>query len=116
MALPNRRVIGQIDKHIQRLGGGVKLGEMEWPVNKIQFPSSGLSKGNGSNMIRVIVVPSTEKLSREWHSVKKDRGREIVFLNLLSLLLRHEPSIWNITFGKSHLHGHRKLSIRRLTK
>jgi hypothetical protein len=106
MALPNRRVIGQIDKHIQRLGGGVKLGEMEWPVNKIQFPSSGLSKGNGSNMIRVIVVPSTEKLSREWHSVKKDRGREIVFSEpsepSVETRTEHlEHNLWKITLAWS---------------
>lgn len=106
MALPNRRVIGQIDKHIQRLGGGVKLGDMEWPVNKIQFPSSGLSKGNSSNMIRVIVVPSTEKLSREWHSVKKDQGREIVFSEpskpSVETRTDHlEHNLWKITLAWS---------------
>lgn len=106
MALPNKRVIDQINRHIQRLRGGIRLEEKEWPVNKIQFPSSVLSKRNCSKMIRVIVVPSTEKLSREWHSVKKDRGREIVFSEpsepSVETRTEHlEHNLWKITLAWS---------------
>jgi hypothetical protein len=68
MSLSKKKVLRQIESHISRLKGGVKLGTLIWPPNHISF----------SSKLRIIVVPSTWKLSREWHNVKTDRGRKIV--------------------------------------
>ena len=68
MAVSKKKVLEQIDRHISRLEGGVKLGEEIWGGNHVNF----------SNKLRIIVVPSVWKLSREWRSVKSGRGRKIV--------------------------------------
>jgi hypothetical protein len=79
MALPNKRITNQINRHIQRLQGGIRLEEREWSREKIWVPFFGGSRKIDSKLIRIIVVPSTEKLSREWHSIEKGQRREIVF-------------------------------------
>ena len=68
MRLSKKKILGQIKNHISRLNGGVKLGGKIWPPDQISF----------SNMLRIIVVPSTWKLSRKWYSVKTDQGRKIM--------------------------------------
>lgn len=69
MALYKKKVLAQIKRHILRLNGGVNLRGIIWPSDKISF----------SNILRIMVVPSTWRLTREWHSVNTDRGRKIVF-------------------------------------
>jgi hypothetical protein len=69
MSLSTKKVLDQISSHISRLSGGVKLAGKIWSPNDISF----------SNVLRIIVVPSTWKLSREWDSIQTDRGRKMVF-------------------------------------
>ena len=68
MPVSARKIIGQINSHISRLEGGLKLAGTIWPPDRLSV----------SDVIRIIVIPSTWKLSREWHSIKTDRGRKIV--------------------------------------
>ncbi len=68
MPLSKNKVHAQIKRHISRLNGGVKLGGIIWPPNQISF----------SSMLRIMVVPSTWKLSREWQSVNTGQERKIV--------------------------------------
>jgi hypothetical protein len=69
MTLSKRRVLAQINSHIVRLGGGVKLGDRIWSPDKL----------NRLAMTRIMVLPSTWKLSREWHRVRTDGGWNMVF-------------------------------------
>lgn len=68
MSVSAKKIIGQINSHISRLEGGLKLASTIWPPDRLSI----------SDVFRIIVIPSTWKLSREWHSVKTDRGRMIV--------------------------------------
>jgi hypothetical protein len=69
MVLPDSRLVRQIDKHIARLGGGVKLGTQEWPGDEV----------DRSVGARVMVRPSAWKVSREWHWETTESGRAMVF-------------------------------------
>lgn len=68
MALSKKRIIDQINKHILRLNGGVKLGGMVWTPDYLEL----------SNMAKIAVVPSSWKLSREWYSVNTSKGRKLI--------------------------------------
>ncbi len=68
MSVSAKKIIGQINSHISRLEGGLKLAGTIWPPDRLCI----------SDVFRIIVIPSTWKLSREWHSIKTDRGRMIV--------------------------------------
>ena len=68
MSLSTKKVLAQIKNHISRLNGGLKLGGIIWLPYQISF----------SRILHIIVVPSTWKLSREWHSAKKEQRREIM--------------------------------------
>jgi hypothetical protein len=96
MALHKKKVLAQIERHILRLNGGVKLMGIIWPPDKIGF----------SNIMRIMVVPSTWRLSREWHSVKTDRGRKIVFPEpaeppIKTSIDKLQPNIWKIKLAWS---------------
>ncbi len=106
MTRSKKKVIDQINRHIVRLGGGVKLGEKEWSPDDIHFVPFKNTKKNDSGLIRVIILPSTWKLSRGWHRVKTDKGRKIVFPELSeppiqTRIKELEPNLWNITLAWS---------------
>ncbi len=63
-------IIGQIESHSARLKGGIKLGTGEYAGKQIRY--------NKAEMLRCIVIPSDQKLSRAWHTVKTERGHAIV--------------------------------------
>lgn len=93
-----KRTLDQINRHIARLSGGVKLGRREYPPDEISF--------NNSSLIRIMVIPSAWKLSREWHSVETDRGREIVFPEpteppIQTRTEQLETNLWRITLAWS---------------
>lgn len=98
MPLYKKKVLTQINRHIMRLNGGVKLGERVYPPDIMCFSNSGL--------IRIMVLPSTWKLSREWHNVKTDEGREMVFPEpseppIQTQVKELEPNLWKITLAWS---------------
>lgn len=59
---PWRKVVEQVDRHIARLRGGLRLGEREWRPQDVGIASP--------RPVRVVVQPSTWKLSRELGSQK----------------------------------------------
>lgn len=96
MPLSKRKVLDQINSHISRLNGGVKLGAMIWPPDQISY----------SSMLRIIVVPSTWKLSRKWYNVKTDRGRKIVLSEpseppIQTRAEKLQPNLWRIKLAWS---------------
>jgi hypothetical protein len=102
----NRKVLDQINHHIVRLSGGVKLGTSEWPSEALNFVHSRNRKGRGSGLIRIMVLPSDWKLSREWHSVKTDRGRTILLPKpheppIKTRVKELEPNLWKVTLAWS---------------
>ena len=106
MACSKRKIFNQINSHILRLGGGVKLGKRKWISENMLFASFKSVKKNESDLIRVMVVPSSWKLSREWHSVKTDYGREIMVTEsseppIQTQIEELEPNLWKITLAWS---------------
>jgi hypothetical protein len=96
MPLSKKKVLAQINSHISRLNGGVKLRGMIWHNNQISF----------SSVLRIMVVPSTWKLSREWHSVKTNRGRKIVLPEpsepqIQTRVEEMQPNFWKIILAWS---------------
>lgn len=96
MSLSTKKILAQIKNHILRLKGGLKLGEMTWASNQINF----------SRILHIIVVPSMWKLSREWQSVKKEQGRTIVLPEpskppIGTHIEKLQPNLWKITLAWS---------------
>ena len=96
MALPDSRLVRQIDKHIARLHGGVKLGQQEWAADKLERCVG----------VRVMVRPSTWTLSREWHWEATDPGRAMVFPEkehppVSTTVVEVSPGLWAITLNWS---------------
>lgn len=91
-------VIGQIERHSARLKGGIKLGTTEYAEKQVRH--------NKAEILRCIVMPSDWKLSREWHTVKTERGHAIVpgGPNVPPLQTRTEEILrnyWKITLAWS---------------
>lgn len=106
MTRPKNKVLDQINKHVARLNGGVKLGELEWTSNNIIFASFRTTNKAELGLLRVMILPSTWKLSREWRSMKTDRGRTMVFPEpseppVQTELAELEPNFWKITLAWS---------------
>jgi len=96
MSSSTNKVLAQINNHISRLHGGLKLGGMIWSYNQI----------NISRMLRILVVPSTWKLSRKWHSVKTDQEREIELPEpseppIRTKVEKLQPDLWKIKLAWS---------------
>ena len=96
MSLSTKKVLAQIKNHISRLHGGLRLGKMTWSPNQI----------NCSRILKIIVVPSTWKLSREWQSVKKEQGRTIMLPESSKAPIgthaeKLQPNLWKITLAWS---------------
>ena len=70
MAVSNRRVLAQIDRHTARLGGGVRLLDHEFGPGDIHVTDP-------SAMLRILVRPAKWKLGRqsEWQDV---RGHQVL--------------------------------------
>jgi hypothetical protein len=99
MTCAKKKVLDQINRHIMRLSGGVKLKKREYPPNDVSL--------NQSNIIRIMVLPSNWTLSREWHSVKTDKGSAMVFPeptepSIQTQTKELEPNLWNIILAWSH--------------
>ena len=106
MTRPTSKVLDQINKHATRLNGGVKLGEREWTSSNLLFAPFRTTKKTESGLVRVMVLPLTWKLSREWCSVKTDRGRTMVFPEpseppIQTHLAELKPNFWKITLAWS---------------
>jgi hypothetical protein len=77
MTLTRKKVLDQINNHINRLSGGVKLGGEEWTTDNIHFATLKSADRSKSHLVRIVVKPSAWKLSRKWHRVKIAEGHKI---------------------------------------
>jgi len=96
MPRSSRRAIDQINKHVTRLCGGVKLGDREWSPDDISC----------SSVIRVMVLPATWRLSRKWQSMKTNGEMKMVFAKpseppVQTQVEELEPDLWKITLAWS---------------
>jgi hypothetical protein len=96
MVLPDSRLIKQIENHISRLRGGVKLEGREWSGDKV----------DRSVGVRIMVRPSTWTLSREWHWEETESGRAMVFPEkadppMPTQIAEVSPGLWAITLDWS---------------
>ncbi|MCP4582841.1 MAG: hypothetical protein GY839_14620 [candidate division Zixibacteria bacterium] len=101
-----REVLNQINKHITRLKGGVKLGEKEWASGNLLLAPFRTIKKAESGLLRVMILPSTWKLSRKWSSEKTDRGRIMIFPkpsepSMQTEFTELDPNVWKITLAWS---------------
>jgi hypothetical protein len=88
-----------------RLEGGVRLGMREWPPETIDFTPPN-TKGKDAALTRIMIIPSNWKLSREWCSLRNDRGRAILLAEpseppQKTQFERLEPDSWRITLAWS---------------
>lgn len=98
MLLSPPRILAQIEQHIGRLPGGLMLRGSEWPGDEIRI--SGFA--GGAEPIRILVVPSNWKVSRDW----KSTGTRLIlppyhdppFSNQITELA---PATWKITLAWS---------------
>lgn len=104
MIQSKKKVLKQIHSHIVRLNGGVKLGKRGWSSDNITLLKNAQKKD--SDLIRIIVMPSTWKLNREWCSVGNNDGRSIMFPEpseppLNTQVEKLEHNLWKITLAWS---------------
>jgi hypothetical protein len=72
MKVSPRRISEQIDRHARRLSGGLELLKYKFPGEKVEIANPGL--------IKIMIVPSNWKLSREFHfEDDNDGSRRMVF-------------------------------------
>ncbi|MFA5832131.1 MAG: hypothetical protein WDA22_01520 [Bacteroidota bacterium] len=98
MKLSRRKLLEQIQRHIIRLKGGLKLQENEYHKNEI--------KVDPSKVIKIIIEPSQWKLNREWRRIKTDNGSRIEFWELdepdeQDAAVQINKRVWKITLGWS---------------
>jgi hypothetical protein len=79
MVIAEAKAFWQISKHIKRLSGGLRLASTEWPANRVRLASGKLGKKLKPMFVKIMVIPSSWKLSREWSSEKTPHGRQLVF-------------------------------------
>ncbi len=63
-----RRVLRQIDSHLLRLHGGLRLAGQTWSAAQLALMEP----------VRIMVVPASWKLSRAWRMIGTGSGRELV--------------------------------------
>jgi hypothetical protein len=68
MQLSRHRLMAQIDHHIARLAGGVRLGTRDWASECVTI----------DNPVQVMVIPSNWKLNRSWQMVPTKAGHTLV--------------------------------------
>ncbi len=72
MTVSKRKISEQLDRHTRRLFGGLELLKYKLPAEKVKIANPGL--------IKIMIVPSNWKLSREFHFEEdKDGARKMVF-------------------------------------
>jgi hypothetical protein len=69
MPVPRKKLIKQINHHLERLEGGVKLSGDFWEEKQVVL----------ANPLSIMVIPSTWKISREWSRKDTESGWELIF-------------------------------------
>jgi len=98
MAVSRRKLLNQIDRHTKRLKGGIRLSGAEFGPDKVS-----VSPG----VVRVIVMPSTWKLSRGFRLERGDHGgRKMVSQEpsrppVETRVEQVQADLWKVTLGWS---------------
>jgi hypothetical protein len=105
--LRSKKKIGeQIDLHKSRLKGGIRLGDQEWEGEQIMFPGRSEGRGSRQPFVRIMVIPSRWKLSREWKFEYRDGSKFMVFPEpgkpqVDTEVEKLEKDLWKITLNWS---------------
>jgi len=96
MPIPRERLVRQINHHLERLDGGVKLKNDLWEVKQVVR----------TNPLSIMIIPSTWKISREWSRQDTETGWQLIFPDPQDppVSTRFEetgPSQWLITLNWS---------------
>lgn len=97
MPLSRKKILAQMERHALRLRGGVRLAGKVWPAARIDH-SGGL---------RVMVLPSSWRLSRKWYSEPTGQGRRIVLPEPQApptgtQFIKLNSDVWKIKLAWSH--------------
>jgi len=103
MLRPKGKLLDQVDRHIGRLGGGLALDGVERKGRDVRVAPA---RGKTGRLVKIIVLPSDWKLSREWRSVDTEHGREILYPSVTTPPRQEEPeeiapSLWKVTLAWS---------------
>ena len=79
MKRSKKKLDEQLNHHVKRLAGGVRLGNKEWSPDFVQVGIPQGSRKKTSKPLFVTVIPSSWKLSREWRSENTEHGRAFIF-------------------------------------
>ena len=102
MYVPRARVDRQIDNHLSRMAGGLKLGEKAWHPEKIKYGPLVSDTKLVSNIHRLFILPSSWKLSRDWHYVENQLlPAETEAGPVATIRQQPDQSFWRITLGWS---------------
>jgi hypothetical protein len=106
MILSTKKVLNQINNHIKRLSGGIKLDNIEWSIENIDIADTKNTNGENNSLVRIMVMPSNWQISRDWQSENQDNVRTMVFpeptgSSSKSQILEINPNVWKITLDWS---------------
>jgi hypothetical protein len=96
-----KKILGQINKHLLRLCGGLKLGDTTWSADDLYQPIDRPS------LCRIIVVPSNRKLNREWERIVVENGPDQLVTKQTQPPVQTKTeevkdNLWKITLEWSH--------------
>ncbi len=102
MARSVRAVNCQIDKHLSRLAGGITLQNKVWTAGQVTLPRPDGTRST----VRIIVVPSTWKLSRLWKTTPSEHGETLILPEYERPPVQTQteqvgPSTWKVTLSWS---------------
>lgn len=99
MRVSRRKILKQIDRHTRRLSGGLELLKTSFPGESVEIANPGL--------IKIMIVPSNWKLSREFHFEDHKDGTttmvfpEPVYPEINNEIEELEPGFFKITLAWS---------------
>jgi hypothetical protein len=98
MCLSQKKILAQIDNHAARLGKDIRLAGRVWQIASIPL--------TGHEFVRVVVMPSTWKVSRKFHLKKTKDGRRMVFHEIRkppnrTQVVELEKNLWKVTLDWS---------------
>ncbi|TAL70162.1 MAG: hypothetical protein EPN82_05985 [Bacteroidetes bacterium] len=101
-----KKIIEQINSHVRRLAGGLKLNDIEFSPEQIVFNYPNNINKNTPDILHVIAIPSNWKVSRKWEMIDSEHGRKMIFPEMArppygTQIIELEPNLWKITLNWS---------------
>lgn len=105
MRVSNNKIINQIDQHINRLSGGIKIYDRIWEPNQIIIPTfkNDITK---TKLYKILIMPSKWKLNRDYEYIRNQDGSSTMvhFESIKQTQTTIENifnNVWKITLGWS---------------